>query len=210
MSKQEVKNRMLANLLDVKDKKDIFDKMTVLQNEISVSFDTKVVAVASVNDDDLAACFAKAFADTYSLNGFSTLIIDANLYNQRLSSILENKSKEGLETSVEFKDGNKNREIISIDKNIDAWCLDNEIYPSIVYKEGTIQSLIKEKMDKYDHFVIIVPPLLHHKEILLLADVVQSIVLVTQKNVTTKKHIFETLQFLGENKLPLSKTVVLK
>ena len=210
MNKKEIKEKIIDNLLNIKDKKDIFDSMTTLQNEISVSFDTKVIAITAVTDDDLAASFAFSFAYSYSMNGFSALVIDANLYNQRLSNLLENKILVNGSDSIEFKDENKDRKVFSVDKNIDVLCLNNEIYPSIVFKEGTIQEHIRNKIDQYDHFIIIVPPLLHHKELLLLGDIVQSILLVAQKNVTLKKHIFETIQFLRINQMPLAKTVILK
>ena len=203
--KKTRKEKILNGLLNVKDKKELFDGLTSLQNEISVAFNTKVVAVAAINDDDLSANFAKAFADAYSLNGLSCLIIDANLYNQKLCNIVGDKSM-----SVELKEEEKQRQFISLDGKVDAWCLENEIYPSTVYKSGLIQKVIKDNKDRYDHFVLIVPSLKEHKEISLLSDVIDSIIIVTQKNVTIKQRIFEAIQYLKENKMPLAKTVVLK
>ena len=83
MSKQEKRNNLLNGLLASKDKEEKIKALTTLQNEISVSFPTKVVAIAGIKDDELAAYFAKAFADAYSANGSASLIIDANLYNQK-------------------------------------------------------------------------------------------------------------------------------
>lgn len=204
MNKQEKRNNLLNGLLTSKDKEEKIKALTTLQNEISVSFSTKVVAIAGIKDDELAAYFAKAFADAYSANGSTSLIIDANLYNQKLKSII------GSDDSVEVKEEGKEKQFLFVDKNTEAWCLDNEVYPSTVYKSGIIQKTINDNKDKYDHFILIVPSIKEHKEVSLLKDVIDSIILVSQKNVTLKEHIYYAIQYLRENKLPLAKTVVIK
>ena len=203
--KEEKRNNLLKGLLTSKDKEDKIKALTTLQNEISVSFPTKVVAIAGIKDYELAAYFAKAFADAYSANGSTSLIIDANLDNQKLRGIIGNQ-----DLDVETKEQGKEKQFISIDKNTDAWCLDNEIYPSTIYKSGVIQKTINDNKDKYDHFILIVPSIKEHKEISLLKDVIDSIILVSQKNVTLKEHIYYVIQYLRENELPLAKTVVIK
>lgn len=204
-NQNEKKQVLLNGLLNAKDNKEKVANITKLQNEISVSFPTKVVAIAAIKDDDLSAYFAKAFADAYSANGDTSLIIDANLYNQKLRGIIGNQ-----DLDVEAKEQGKEKQFISIDKNTDAWCLDNEIYPSTVYKSGLIQKTINDNKEKYNHFIVIVPSIKEHKEISLLSDVIDSIVLITRKNVTLKEHIYYAIQYLYENNLPLAKTVVLK
>ncbi len=204
MSKEEKRNNLLNGLLTSKDKEDKIKALTTLQNEMCVSFPTKVVAIAGIKDDELAAYFAKAFADAYSANGSTSLIIDANLYNQKLKTII------GGDDSVEAKEEGKEKQFLFVDKNTEAWCLDNEIYPSTVYKSGVIQKTINDNKDKYDHFILIVPSIKEHKEISLLKDVIDSIILISQKNVTLKEHIYYAIQYLRENELPLAKTVVIK
>ena len=44
----------------------------------------------------------------------------------------------------------------------------------------------------------------------LLKDIIDSIVLLTFKDITRKKDIFDAIQFMNVNKLPLAKTVLLK
>ncbi|MBO4668103.1 MAG: hypothetical protein J5666_08295, partial [Bacilli bacterium] len=88
--------------------------------------------------------------------------------------------------------------------------LSKETYPSEVLKGGIVQRIISENKDNYDHFVVLVPSIKEHKEISLLKDVVTAIVLVAQKNVTKKEHIYNAIQYCAVNKLPLAKTVILK
>ena len=194
------KENMIANFLDVKNHKNIADGLTTLQNEISVGFNTNVVAISSINSDKLAAAFAKGFAETYGLNNEKTLIIDANLYNPCLQDVIGSANK------VESKE----ETILVIDDKTKAICMNKEVYPADKYKEKAVHKIIEDNKKEYDHFIILVPEIRSHKEVYLLGDIIQSIVLVTQRNVTKKKDIYEAIQFFNVNKLPLAKTVVLK
>lgn len=194
------KEKMIANFLDVKNHKNIADGLTTLQNEISVGFNTNVVSVTSINSDKLAAAFAKGFAETYGLNGEKTLIIDANLYNPCLQDVIGGANK------VESKE----ETILVIDDKTKAICMNKEVYPADKYKEKAVHKIIEDNKKEYDHFIVLVPEIRSHKEVYLLGDIIQSIILVTQRNVTKKKDIYEAIQFFNVNKLPLAKTVVLK
>ena len=194
------KEKMIANFLDVKNHKNIADGLTTLQNEISVGFNTNVVAITSINSDKLAAAFAKGFAETYGLNNEKTLIIDANLYNPCLQDVIGSANK------VESKE----ETILVIDDKTKAICMNKEVYPADKYKEKAVHKIIEDNKKEYDHFIVLVPEIRSHKEVYLLGDIIQSIILVTQRNVTKKKDIYEAIQFFNVNKLPLAKTVVLK
>ena len=201
--------KIIKGLCEVPNNKELFKAITVLQNEISVGFSTKVIAICGVDNDKLATAFAKALADSFGMNKSSCLIIDANLYNPYLPYFIGKQQNDNL---VEIKDDRTNNQfnMTYIDKKIHAICMKKEIYPSTVYKSGAIQRMIKDEEKIYDHFIIIVPSIKNHKEVFLLKNVITSIVMVTQKNVTIKKHIYEAIQFFNENELPLAKTVVLK
>lgn len=202
-------DKIINGLQDVQNNKELFKAITVLQNQISVGFNTKVIAVCGVNNDKLAAAFAKALVDSFSQNKSSCLLIDANLYNPCLSEMV---GAHKVESFLEFKDthSNNNFRMAHINNNVQAVCMNSEIYPSNTYKSGAIQRMIKDEEKVYNHFIVIMPSVKDHKEIYLLKDVVDAIILVTQKNVTIKKHIYEAIQFFNENKLPLANTVVLK
>ena len=192
-----------AGLNDVSNNEELLNTLTVLQNDVSVYHKVKVTAITSIKDEPLAAAFAKAYALAYSHNGSSSLIIDANLYNPSLKEFLT-------EEGEECKEGEKPFKLSSIDERTKAICLEKEVYPSVVFKSGLIQKLIKDNENKYEHFIVIVPDVKTHKEVTLLSDVVDSVILVTQKNATIKKHIYDALVFFSENNLPLAKTVILK
>ena len=199
--KSNDKQKIINGLLNASLDDETIDRITTLQNEIGVSFSTKVIAITSIKDDALAVSFAKAFAGAYSVNNERTLIIDANLYNPLLRHAL--KDSEG---------GNRNDgyRVTFVDGKTNAVCLSKETYPSEVLKGGIVQRIISENKDNYDHFVVLVPSIKEHKEISLLKDVVTAIVLVAQKNVTKKEHIYNAIQYCAVNKLPLAKTVILK
>ena len=197
---------MIDSLLNVKDNEELSKKLTTLQNEMSVGFNTKVVAITSIKGDETSAAFAKAFADTFGLNGCKTLIVDANLYNPCLNKLLN----KGGTPDLEVKDQSKDYQITFLSDKVSALCLSKEIYPGEVFKSGIIQKALNEHKEEYDHFVVIVPEIKNHKEIFLLSDILESIVLLTFRSVTKKKDIFEAIQFFKVNNLPLAKTVVLK
>ena len=194
------KQKIINGLLNATFDDETIDRLTTLQNEIGVNHSTKVIAITSIKNDDLAVAFAKAFANAYSVNNERTLIIDANLYNPLLRHAL--KDTEG--------DGKQGYRVTFVDGRTNADCLGKETYPSEVLKGGIVQRIIEENKDNYDHFVVLTPAIKEHKEIVLLKDVLTAIILVTQKNVTVKEHIFNAIQYCANNGLPLAKTVILK
>ena len=191
------KERTNNNLLNVKEREDLQQRLTTLQNEIGVSFETKVIAVTSINDDELSARFAKGFADAYALNGASTLIIDANLYNPSLSVVLG-------------KGENKNAEQYELDKSVSCYCFQKEVYPSAYIKEGNVHKIINEKKEQFDHVIILLPSVKKHKEIVLFKDVLNAVVLLTERNKTRKQDIYEASCYFKQEELPLAKVVLLK
>lgn len=199
------KEKMINGLSNVKDNQEMVNSVTTLQNEITVGFNTKVIAITSINNDDLAAAFAKAFAETYSVNGSKSLLIDANLYEPCLEKVISMSNKQH---SLDVE--SDNLKIFNIDKNVDTYCMNKETYPSEVYKSKRIHRLIKDNKEKYDHFIVLVPSVKDHKEVILLSDILDASILVVRKNVTKKEHIFNAIQFFEVNKLPLAKTVILK
>lgn len=204
-NKEQTNKKMIDSLLNIKDNEELFKKITILQNEISVGFNTKVVAITSIKGDDVQSAFAHGFGEAYGLNGSKALVVDANLYNPSLGKLLNNGNSD-----IEIADKDKEYQITFINDKLSALCLSKEIYPSEVFKSGLIQKAIKEHQNEFDHFILIVPEIKDHKEIFLLNDIIESIILLTFKSRTKKKDIFEAIQFFEANKLPLAKTVVLK
>ena len=187
------RNKITKGLVDPIDEATA-KRMTVLQNEISVAFGNKVIAIASVNDDKLAAAFAFGFAKAYAGNGAKCLVLDANLFNPSFSEYAEGKVGE----------------MAQINEAVSAYCMKQEVYPSEIYKAGEVHKLINENKDKFGHIIVLVPSLRDHKEVCLLKDVIDSVMLITQKSVTRKARIYEAAAYLCQEQMPLSKVVVLK
>ena len=183
----------------------MLEKLKILQNEISVAFDTKVLAITSFGEDDVACAFATALAEAYEHNDKRCLLIDANLYNPCLIKVL------GLENEDGYRDhDNENLKIYPRGEKGGILFMKQETYPSTVYKNKTIQNCIEKNKGAYDHFVVLMPNIKDHKEIALLGDVISSTLLVTRRSVTKKGDVFYALQFLSTNKISVSKAVVLK
>ena len=188
---------MIQNLLDLKNRPDSIKAFTTFQNEISIAHNTKVVAIAAVDEDDLASAFAFALSATYESNGSSALLVDANLYDPKLKDMLK-------------PNGAENGKVFALSEKTGAVFMNKEIYPSNIYKEGVIHGFAKEGLNTFEHIIIIVPAVKFHKEVSLLSNIIDSVVLVTRRDVTKKRDIYESLQFLASEKLPVSKTVILK
>lgn len=200
------KYRITARFVYSKADKKLIEKIVSLQNEIEVSFSTKVIALTSIKADEVSASFAKALADAYEINKSKTLIIDANLYNPQIKSVLKPVIEENSSKKKTKKDSN----VLSISDYIDVITFDKEAYPTKIYKDGNIQKLIKSNSSKYDHIIVLMPSIEAHKDISLLSDVIQSIVLITIKNITKKVDIYGAINYFNENKLPLAKTLLVK
>ena len=206
---------LFESLLNIQYGDQLFQKLTSLQNEINVAYDTKVIALTSCENDSLVAAFAKALADTYAANGSSSMIIDANLYNPCLEKVL-NKSKaitgNVKESGMMVQDGSVNGsyKMSFLNRKTSIITIDKQIYPGAVFKNKIIQKWINDGSKNYDHFIIIAPSIKKHKEVLLLNDVIKSMVLITQRNITKKKDIFDVISYSRENNLPLAKTVVIE
>ena len=202
---EKKKQSIIAGLLDVKNDEVMLEKLKTLQNEISVAYDTKVLAIASLGEDDTACAFASALAEAYEHNGKRCLLIDANLYNPCLIKVL------GLENEDGYRGhDNENLKIYPRGDKGGILFMKQETYPSIIYKNKTIQKCVEENKDAYDHFVVLMPNIKDHKEIALLGDIISSTLLVTRRSATKKGDIFYALQFLAANEIPVSKTIVLK
>ena len=191
-----VKEKIVEGLLDLEGHPDILQSLVDMQNEIGVGFDMKVLAITSIHNDKMAAAFAKAFADVFAHNGSSSLIIDASLYKPSLAGVL------GLTGCT--------HELRVLNDKISVLCSDKEVYPSKLFREKEVQRVIEENKRNFDHIIVLVPAVREHKEIALLKGVIDSAIIVTQRNITQKKDIFDAACFFQAEDLPLSKVVILK
>ncbi len=202
---EKKKQSIVIGLLGAKNDEAMLEKLKTLQNEISVAYDTKVLAVTSLGEDDVACAFASALAEAYEHNGKRCLLIDANLYNPCLLKVLGMENEDGFRGH-----DNENLKIYPRGDKGGILFMKQETYPSIIYKNKTVQKCIEENKDTFDHFVVLMPNIKDHKEIALLGDIISSALLVTRRSVTKKGDIFYALQFLAANEIPVSKTIVLK
>ncbi len=198
---------IINNLLNVSNDSKIYKKLLKLQNDLFLETQSKVIAIVSVDDDYLSASFAKAFYDTYSINGNNAYVIDANLYNPCLLSIISKNNNAGKESSgmpgylSTSPNNDKLSRFIEIKK---------DIYPGKTFKDGGLQKIIDEHSRSADNLIIIFPSIKEHKEIALLAEKIDYIFLICQQNVTTKNDIYNSIKFLEYNSLPFTKTIILK
>ena len=203
------KQNKVDTLLHIKEGDELFNKLTVLQNEINVYFDTNIIAFVSIDSDSLTAVLAKAFADTYALNKSSALIIDANLYNPCLEGLFTKQDDSvAIVGKQEKLDGQYQVNILN-DK-VGYISIEKQIYPGNILKDKVVHKMINEWQKIYEHIIILVPSIKEHKEILLLSDIINTSLLIVKRNVTKKEDIFNAVEFFRVNELPLAQTIVVK
>ena len=205
------KTNLVDSLLNVKENEGMLERITKLQNEINVEFDSKIIAVATISDSKLSAALAKALADTYDINESTSLIIDANLYDPCLMDMINvQEDSNSEEIKIKDKSSIEGYKVHQLSKNTKLVSVNKQKYPANFFKNKVIESWIKNEFKDIDHIIIVVPTLQEHKEILLLKDVLKCGLLVTQRGATKKKDIFEAISYFKENDLPLASTVILK
>ncbi len=190
------KNEILQNLLNVRADSDRKKIIVRLQNDIASLSSTKVIAVVPVDESDLAAAFAEAMRITYEENGSKTMLIDANLYHPCLRSLLGNSYSSATDQGHE-------KMLPSV------YCFDTVVYPGDFYKSGEVQKKIKDGTSEYDRVIVITSEIREHKELALLANCLDTTVLVARRGFTKKEDVFNAISFLGAEKIPVSRVVIL-
>ena len=199
-------NRLDA-FLSFDEKSKTFNEVINLFNEITSLYSNKVIAIAAVNDDYSSSVIAIALSNALALNKKTSLIIDANLYNPTFPKILEKLNVS--QSSVE-KGKTKKQDFLTINDKVKAICLTPSPFPSEAFKDGVVKKTITENSKKFDHIFVISPNVEMHTDIVILAENVDCILLVSQRDVTEKSRIFKTIQTIKENKLTLAKVLVIK
>lgn len=165
-----------------------------LQNDINLSFDDRIVAIFSADEEKASAEFALEYAKTYAEFCQKTLIIDANMYEPQLLNLLKSQEEE---------------KVIKVSDDIGAYCLKPSDYPSEFFKNKELNSIIKNYEKEYRRFVVIVPNVNRHKDILLIKDIYGCSLLVAVKNKTKRSDIYYASQICKENGLKLARVVLL-
>ena len=199
-------DKLKTSLLDT-NRKEVFNSLTALQNEISVSFETKVIAITSISNDSLCAAFAESFSNAYNLNQSSVLIIDANLYNPSLRSIYDKTLTESTDTESDCSTLSEGC-LLKINEKKATMFLNEQTYPSVAFKNGIIHKIINDRRDEFDHIIMLMPSINKHKDISIFKDIVDSVILVVEKNRTKREDVFDAVNYCKTLKIPLAKVVI--
>ena len=190
---EKKKIEYIINTLKSEDNKVLLNDIFDLQNDLNAYSDFKVICISSVDDDEIAAAFSKAFCLSFAETGEKPLLIDANLYSPYfeifgVSDIVGSESKK-----------TKSVSIINLDK-FDLAYFAGFKYPTDSLKNGALQKIIKTK-SKYDRFIVFMPNMKNKNDILLIKDDVDTVISVVIKNKTKTKDIFSCIKFCESNNL---------
>ena len=184
----------LKKFLSIQESDKTFDELTSLQNEINTHGDSSRIIIAGINDDYLAATFSKAFADAYVIKGKKVIIFDANFYEPQLTQLLNIQSNK----------------VERINKNESIFSFDRDPYPTEKNKIDSFLKTINSKAKSFDYTIVVAPNTVSHKDILLLAGKTDHILLVSRRDVTERKAIFNSLKIFEDCSYPTPEVIVVK
>ena len=175
------------------------EKFVGLQNSLNAVYKTKVIGVFSLEDSSVSKVFAVAFADAYVENNEKVLLVDGDLYTRPISDFaLETEEKSG-----------KSKAIHKLSDGVDYISFSTDSYVSSIYRKGAVQKEIEKQKEKYDHIVVLLPSVVSHKEIALTSELLDVSLMLTFKNKTNLKDVFNINQFFKTANIQNIKTVLI-
>ena len=208
MNNKDIK--LIDTFINIKQNKELLDSIIKIQNNINIYADSKVIAIATAEDDISLEIVARALSEVYALQEQSTLIIDCNMYNPRLNNLFCKENFEvGLNDIIDESD-DYNKLINHITGNLDAVFAKNTNYPTKIFKSKKYFDFICRVKEKYEHIILIMPSIVEHQDILLRKDLITSTLLVARKNRVSKKNLFDSIQILKADNIPYVCTIYLK
>ena len=180
------------------------ESVSALQNEIMISFPARVIAITSLDNDNISSLFGKIFSESFSTCGENTLIIDAILNNPFLRNLFEFTTENDSAIVTE------NYTQLPISKTLSMICFNKSFYSALSLSKDIIGHIINSNNNSFSRFVILIPSVIKRSDILLFKGIIDSVILVTAKSITKKKEVFDAIRFFDTNNLPLAKVVLLK
>ena len=198
----KIKNALLKEL----DNDEFINKINSIINDIKVVSEDKVLAVSSIGDlGSTSSNVCILLTKAYDAKKSSSIIIDGNPYENSFEHIKVNNHHDSENKDKELNKYNQlnligGSSLISFDKTS---------YPCEMYRKDFFSEVISDFKD-VDHFIICVPSLDDREDALLLRNTVNSMVLVTIKNVTKRQDVFNAIRTCNDKGIIISKILILK
>ena len=193
----------IASLLDSDRHPFVRERIESLQNSIALLDGGKLIVLAPVDSFESAASLSIAMADAYTANQSSCAVLNANLSSSFFDCLRSdsaetvNNQSDVLSTSYRTKKGWL------------AICPPKNAYPAAAYHEGVINDLINSRIEDFEHMIVVLPPLQNLELIAPISDSIKSVVLVTQKNITKRKLLFNAIRSIANQKINVLKIVLI-
>lgn len=191
-------NKYEKKLLDKFAESDIVNgNMINLQNNIDIFAGIKkVIAVTSADNNFLSGICIKHLADTYANNKQKTLVVEANFHNPILKEL--------------YGDVEESSNIFKVNEYLEIVFATEEVYSAKKLMSEEFVKKIEESKEKYDRVLILVSPVESTKEILVFKDIIETSILVTQKDETLLKNIHNSISFIKKYDIPFAGVVFIK
>lgn len=182
----------------------LYNSILALQNEIVINCpsNNKVLGIVSVEDELYSAAIAKALVEFYEIHEEKTLLLNVNMHNDIMPIVFEGKDYQVLEKMTL---GKTSKEGFAIYKTLGL-----EEFSSEVLHSEEFKAYMQKVREHYDHVVLMLPPIPEYRDVLLLKDVMDCAVLITKRDRTEVSKIYECVNFLKKNEIPLATISVVK
>ncbi len=199
---------MNVNISEILLNEKINEKILLIQNEINIYGQSKIISITSCENSYGACYFSCLLGQKYSLKSEKTIILDCNLYHPILSQffdyeencVLNNIMEENIDFSKMIKTENDSLSVVFSKKND---------FPTEIFKSSNFCQFIDYLKNIYDHIIIITPSLVEHKDLILFKNYLSASFLVSVKELTLRKNVFEAVKFLENNHFPFIGTILI-
>lgn len=192
-----------------KDEKFLMEHMRTIQTTIQfskVSNEEKIrtIVVSSANKGDGKSFCALNLAKTFAASGKKTLLIDADLYNPRISSQLNCKMKLGL--SNYLSDSEEYNSYIKKQSQENLFFLPSGFTssaPTEVLEFDKMDNLINHAKNNFDRIIFDTPPTLVLNDSRVIGSYCDGVILVVSSGKTKKHELQEAVNLIesANNKL---------
>ena len=208
MNKRDIK--LISNLKNISQNQKLMNSIILIQNNINIYANSKIIALSSARDDISLCAVAHAMAEVYAIQNQSTLLIDCNMYNPLLNKMFHKENNViGLDNIIDEKI-NTEKLINHISNNLDIVFANKTCYPTIVFKSKQYYDFIDNAKNEYDHIILVMPSLIEHQDILISKDLINAVLLIARKNKVSKKDLFDAINTVKTNNLPYVGVIYLK
>lgn len=196
MNKKELKFIQKFN------KESFEDSVIKLTNNIETfAQGSKTIAITSASDYFYETILSYYLAKAYVDNNKTVLVVETNYVEPLFQDLLASLDEQ-------IKDDSK--EIIKLNKGIDVVFSKKAKFSAEKLHSKAFEDLIKNAKKTYDYIILLVTPLEVNNDLFALNKIVDFSLLVAKKDETILANVYQSIEKIKNNKMPLLGVTLIK